>query len=103
MYAKEKTEAIMVGGNQTWYSFKKSMIEHLGCSSLRSGGQEHYKAKKFALKEMKMQKKITGINTTLVSAAIHTCKIKAAGMAYERMVGFLSYAGVDVGNLGHGR
>ena len=102
VYAKDKTEAIMVGGNQTWYSMD-SIIEHLGCSSLRIGGQEHYKANQFALKEKKTQKKIKEINTTLVSAAIHVCKMKAAGLAYERQVGFLSFAGVDVGNLGHGR
>ena len=97
MYAKDKTEAIVVGGNQTWYSFKNSIIEHLRCSSLRTGGQES------ALKEKKTQKKIKEINTTLVRAAIHVCKMKAAGLAYERQVGFLSFAGVDVGNLGHGR
>ena len=103
VYAKEKTEAIMAGSNQTWYSFKNSLIEHLGCSSLRSGGQEHYKAKQFTLKEKKMQMKTREINTTLVSAAIHACKSKAAGMAYEKQVGFLAYAGVNVGNIGHGR
>ena len=74
VYAKDKTEAIMDGGNQTWYSFKNSIIEHLGCSSLRSSGQEHYKANQFALKEKKTQKKIKDINI-LVSAAIHVCKM----------------------------
>ncbi|CAB4023381.1 Hypothetical predicted protein [Paramuricea clavata] len=36
--------------------------------------------------------------------AVNTvCKMKAAGVAYETMVGFLSSCGADVGNIGHGR
>jgi hypothetical protein len=29
--------------------------------------------------------------------------MKAAALAYETMVGLLSYCGADVGNIGHGR
>ena len=39
IYEKQKTEALMAGRNQHWYSFKNAMIEHIGCSSLRNGGQ----------------------------------------------------------------
>ena len=77
------------------------MVEHLGCSFVRSGGQEHYNAKQFVLKEKQFQKRNMNINTTL--AAIQVCKMKAAGSSYERLVGFLSLCGGDVGNIGHGR
>ena len=93
----------MSGCNQAWYSFKSSMVEHLGCSSVRSGGQEHYNAKQFVLKEKQFQKRNMDMNTTLVAAAIQVCKMKAAGSSYERLVGFLSLCGSDVGNIGHGR
>lgn len=64
---------------------------------------DNYKAKQFTLKEKKMQMKIREINTSLVSAAIHTCKSKAAAMVYEKQIGFLAYADVNVGSIGHGR
>lgn len=79
------------------------MVEHLCCSSLRSGGQEHFRAKQHVLKEKKFLKKSKEINTTLVGAAIQVCRMKAAGMAYERLIGFLSLVGANVGNIGHGR
>jgi hypothetical protein len=102
-YDKQKTEALMSGENQHWYSLKNAMIEHVGCSSMLSAGQEHYKAKQHILAEMKKKKRITDINTNLVGAAIQVCKMKAAGMSYERMIGFLLSCGADVGNIGHGR
>ena len=77
-------------------------MKHLGCSSLRSGGQEHYKVKQFTLKEKKMQMKISEINTILVSAAIHTCKSKTAAMVCKKQIGFLAYTGVNIGSIGHG-
>lgn len=103
IYDKNKTESFMAGGNQHWYCFKNCMIEHLGCSSTRSGGQEHFKAKQHAIKENKMKERNMNVNINLVSAAIQVCKIKSAGMSYETMVGFLSACGADVGNVGHGR
>ena len=74
-------------------------IEHLGCSSIQSGGQEHFKA----MKEQKTQKRINDVNTNLVSAAIQVCKMKSAGLSYEHLVGFLSACGADIGDIGHGR
>lgn len=93
----------MNGGNQQWYSFKNAMIEHLGCSSIRNGGNEHFKAKKYIMKESKMQKRNKNVNTNLVSAAIQVCTMKSAGMSYENLIGFLSACGADIGNIGHGR
>ena len=90
IYDKNKTESFMAGGNQHWYCFKNCMIEHLGCSSTRSGGQEHFKAKQHAIKENKMKERNMNVNINLVSAAIQVCKIKSAGMSYETMVGFIS-------------
>ena len=76
------------------------MIEHIGCSSLRNGGQEHFKAKQQMMVE---KRRVMDVNTNLISSAIQVCKVKAAGMSFESMVGFLSSCGVDEGNIGHGR
>ena len=103
IYEKQKTEALMAGRNQHWYSFKNAMIEHIGCSSLRNGGQEHFKAKQQMMVEKKKKRRVMDVNTNLISSAIQVCKMKAAGMSFESMVGFLSSCGADVGNIGHGR
>ena len=93
----------MAGGNQQWYHFKNAVIEHIGCSSSRSSGQEHFKAQQFAIKEREIKARFLNVNTNLVSAGIQVCKMKSAALAYETMVGFLSSCGADVGNIGHGR
>lgn len=100
VFDKEKTEQLMNGKNQQWLSLKNALIEHLGCSSIRSGGQEHFKAMKYSMKEQKTQKRINDVNTNLVSAPIEVCKMKSAGLSYEHLIGFLSACGVDIG---HGR
>ena len=46
-------------------SMVSALIEHLGCSSIRGGGQEHFKAKKYSMKEQKTLKGINDVNTTL--------------------------------------
>ncbi len=43
------------------------------------------------------------INVKLVAAGIEVCKMKSAGSSHESLVAFLSFCGVDVGNIGHGR
>lgn len=93
----------MSGNNQQWYSVKSALIEHLGCSSIRSGGQEHFKAKKYSMEQQRTQKRINDVNTNLVSAAIQSCKMKSAGLSYEHLIGLLSACGADIGNIGHGR
>jgi hypothetical protein len=103
IYEKKKMASLMEGGNQKWFSFKNALIEHIGCSSTRSGGQEHFRATQHAMKDEKFKARNMAVNTNLVSAGIQVCKMKAAGVAYETMVGFLSSCGADVGNIGHGR
>lgn len=103
VYAREKAECLMAGGNQQWYHFKNALIEHIGCSSTRSGGQEHFKAQQHAIKERENKNRFLDVNTNLVSAGIQVCKMKVAAFHYETMVGFLSSCGADVGNIGHGR
>ena len=93
----------MFGCNQAWYSFKSSMVEHLGCSSVRSGGQEHYNAKQFVLKEKQFQKRTWILTQLLLLLLYRVCKMKAAGSSYERLAGFLSLCGSDVENIRHGR
>ena len=79
------------------------MIEHIGCSSLRNGGQEHLNAKQQMMVEKKKNRRVMDVNINLISSAIQVCKMKDAGMSFESIVGFLSSCGVDVGNIGHGR
>ena len=69
IYEKQKTEALMAGCNQHWYSFKNAMIEHIGCSSLRNGGQEHFKAKQ----QMMVEKKKNG-SSRPTSTHITSCR-----------------------------
>ena len=92
----------MIGGNQNWYNFKTALVEHFSCGSSRHGGQEHFKALQHAIKEKKIKARNMDVNTSLMSAAVQVCKIKAASMAYESMVVFISSCGA-VGNIGHGR
>jgi hypothetical protein len=56
VFNKEKTEKLMNGKDQQWYSLKNALIENLGCSSIRSGGQEHFKGKKYSMKEQKTRR-----------------------------------------------
>ena len=96
-------EALIRGGNQNWFNFKRSLIDHVSCSQIRSGGQEHFKAKQYEIRERKRNAQNIKVNTNLVSAAIQVCKMKAAALNYENIIGFLSFCGSDVGSLGHGR
>ena len=41
IYKSEKSEKLMTGSNQDWYSFKRDLVEHISCSSVRSAGQVH--------------------------------------------------------------
>lgn len=103
IYEGEKTEALISGGNQAWFSFKGALTDYVGCSSIRSGGQEHFKAKQHEISERKRNAGNDKVNTNLVSVAIQVCKMKAAALSYETMIGFLSFCGSDVGSIGHGR
>ena len=55
LYNEEKKDILLSGGNQIWYSFKSSLIEHLKCHLTRSGGQFHFKAKQFEFKTKKLE------------------------------------------------
>ena len=96
-------EALVAEGNQHWYNFKRSLTDHISCSSIRSGGHEHFKAKQYEIRERKRNAENIKINTNLVSAAIQVCKMKAPALNYESMIGFLSFCGSDVESIGHGR
>ncbi|CAB4015691.1 Hypothetical predicted protein [Paramuricea clavata] len=90
---------MMNGKDRQWYSLKNALIEHVGCSSIRSGGQEHFKAKKYSMKEQNTQKRITDVNTNLVNTTIQVCKMKTARLSYEHLIGFLSACGGDIGHI----
>ena len=94
---------LLSGGNQIWYSFKSSLIEHLKYHLTRSGGQFHFKAKQFEYKTKKLENETIQANTIVVSAAIEVAKMKTAALSFEHFLGFLTFSGVDVGNIGHSR
>ena len=55
------------------------------------------------LKEKRRHSRNVDVNVKLVAAGIEVCKLKSAGLSYESIVSFLSFCGVDIGNIGHGR
>ena len=69
-------EALVTGGNQHWFNLKRSLIDHVSCSQIRSGGQEHFKAKQYEIRERKRDAENVKVITNLVSAAIQVCKMK---------------------------
>jgi hypothetical protein len=55
------------------------------------------------LKENRHNAMSIDINVKLVAVGIEVCKMKSAGLSYKSLVSFLSFCGVDIGNIGHGR
>ena len=94
---------LIEGGNQTWYSFKSSITDHISCNPKRGGGNFHFKSKQFEAAQEKQYMSTLSATTKVVGCALQVCKIKAAATHFETLVGFLSFCGVDVGNIGHGR
>lgn len=103
VYGTEKMEKLMTGSNQDWYNFKRTLIDHITCSSIRSSGQVHLKAKQFAVKEKKKIAKSVEINTNLVATAMTVNKNKGANSSYETTVALMSFSGANIGDIGHGR
>ena len=77
IFDTKKTELLITGGSQTWYSFKMPLREHLLFSSMRSGGQVHLKAKQHHLKPLQHESKRLDINTNVVASAFEVFKIKS--------------------------
>ena len=77
IFDTKKTELLITGGSQTWYSFKMPLREHLLFSSTRSGGQVHLKAKQIHLKPLQHESKRLDINTNVVASAFDVFKIKS--------------------------
>ena len=61
------------------------------------------KALQYHLSQKQRKERNIDTNIKLVSAGIELCKIKTAALSYESLVAFLSFCGVDVGTIGHGR
>ncbi|XP_046847235.1 uncharacterized protein LOC124440832 [Xenia sp. Carnegie-2017] len=61
------------------------------------------KALQYHLSQKQRKERNIDTNVKLVSAGIEICKIKTAALSYESLVAFLSFCGVDVGTIGHGR
>ena len=102
-YDKSKTDLLLQGSNQVWYHFKQALKEHVNCSSKRSGGQVHLKAKQFAVSMKKKETERMNTNANVVAAALETCKMKSAALSFESLLGLVSFCGSDIGNIGHSR
>ena len=102
-YGVDKTKKLVSGKNQEWYSLKNNLIEHMSCSSIRSGGQFHATALQFMLKEKQKMAKQMSTTVNIVSAGIEVCKMKAAALHFESILSFLAFCQTDVGNIGHSR
>lgn len=103
VYNADKAELLYDGGNQTWYSFKDAIIDHLCCHPTRNAGQCHLKAKIFKNKQQREERVRMDTNMNVVSAGLQVIKMKAAGLQFESMVALLTFCGSNVGNIGHGR
>ena len=103
VYDAARTEKYMQGSNQEWYSFKERLCNHISCSTTRNGGQFHMKSRQHQLKEKRRYARNVDVNAKLVAVGIEVCKLKSAGLSYKSIVSFLSFCGVDIGNIGHGR
>jgi len=101
--SKEKLEQLLAGQCQTWYTFKRSLIDHAGCSTKRNGGFSHYKSLLWRKRKDVLHERMREIISNQLSAALMIVKTKAAGWHYESMMSFLHSCGAEVGNLGHGR
>ena len=73
------------------------------CSSIRSAGQVHLKAKQFAVKEHKMIAQSIEININLIAAALIVNKTKSAATSYETIVALMAFTRAKIGDIGHGR
>ncbi len=102
-YDKSKTDLLLQGSNQIWYHFKQVLKEHVNCSSKRSGGQMHLKAKQFAVSMKKKETECINTNANVVAAALETCKMKSAALSFESLLALVSFCGSEIGNIGHGR
>ncbi|MEO0684576.1 MAG: hypothetical protein AAFY76_05890 [Cyanobacteria bacterium J06649_11] len=102
-YDDSKTDLLTEGGNQLWYSFKNSLKDHLNCSSLRSSGHIHLKAKQYQMAKLKTDEKKLDACANIVAAALEACKTKAAALSFEHLLGLISFCGGEIGSIGHGR
>ena len=101
--SKERTELLISGGNQSWYSFKSMMIEHASCSTNRNGGMAHYRALVAEKQRKKVKKSVLQVISNQLKCALFIVKSKTAALHYENVIGLLHSSGAAVGNIGHGR
>ncbi len=101
--SKERTELLISGGNQSWYSFKSMMIEHASCSTNRNGGMAHYRALLAEKQRKKVKKSVLQVISNQLKCALFIVKSKTAALHYENVIGLLHSSGAAVGNIGHGR
>ena len=100
---KEKMEQYLSGHNQSWFSFKRMLLDHAGCSTTRNGGLSHYQFIVWQKRKNVIRKAMTEILCNQLSAALMVVKVKTATLHYESMISFLHSCGAEVGNIGHGR
>ena len=100
---KDKVEALVLGHNQTWYNYKRMILDHVECSTTRNWGLSHYRALVAQKQISKIYEKLKLVMSNQLHAALTVVKTKTASLHYENMIGLLSSCGSEVGNLGHGK
>ena len=63
----------------------------------------HFKASQFDLQHKKQEVEKMTANSNVVASAIEACKMKTAATSFESLLGLLSFAGTEIGHIGHGR
>ena len=100
---QEKKSRYIEGHNQEWYRFKKTLTDHVSCTSSRHGGNQHLQGLISKKRRDKQNQTILNAVCSQLKAALTTVKMKSASLHYEDLIGLLHSCGSNVGNLGHGR
>ena len=100
---EERKLKCIAGHNQDWYRFKKTLIDHISCTSSKNGGDQHLQGLIAQKRRDKRNKTILNVVCAQLKAALTVVKIKSANLHSEDLIGLLYSSGANVGNLGHGR
>ena len=98
-----RKQELIEGHNQSWYRFKKMLVDHISCSNKRNGGDKHYQAIIERKKRTVREKALTRVVSNQLKCALSVVKMKSAALHYEHMLSLLHSCGSEIGNIGHGR
>ena len=84
LYDEDKTMLLIEGGNQTWYSFKSSIIDHISCNPKRGGGNFHFKSKQFEAAQEKQFMSTLSATTKVVGCALQVCAVHVPNNQFSK-------------------